>query len=183
MRVQAALRGLSIDITKRTTTPRASEMNSSKGQKAMKAERLPPLPFEDHPNSRRLLLRFKHEAQHFHNCLGSFVSDIAVNDGWEKFQSRLTQLSKDAEARDDASHPSSNGRGDGEAEEEQDFEFNGQTEMEDEDENPEGINTFELKDVFSLARYHERVLDQMLQTCFLKARQRGVMKVSPPKAT
>ncbi|KAL9936169.1 hypothetical protein V8E36_005011 [Tilletia maclaganii] len=40
-----------------------------------------------------------------------------------------------------------------------------------------GEEAFRLFNVFSLSRYHERVLDRMLQACFLKQRFRGIMKI------
>ncbi|KAK0523766.1 hypothetical protein OC835_006159 [Tilletia horrida] len=49
---------------------------------------------------------------------------------------------------------------------------------EDEDEDAaSNEETFQLFNVFSLSRYHERVLDRMLQACFLKQRFRGIMKI------
>lgn len=38
-------------------------------------------------------------------------------------------------------------------------------------------SSLELKDVFSLARYHERVLDRMLSTCFLKSKQAALLAI------
>ncbi|CAD6902217.1 unnamed protein product [Tilletia controversa] len=69
---------------------------------------------------------------------------------------------------------------DGEEDEEGDGE-EGEGEGEEEGEEEEGgertEETFQLFNVFSLSRYHERVLDRMLQACFLKHRFRGIMKI------
>lgn len=147
-------------------------------QKRMESKAVPL--FEGDTASRQLLMRFRTQAQHFATALGSFVFDIAVESAWTRFHRRLTQLRQDAEARDDhafGAPPSA------ETDTETDI-FQG----DDPDDGVEGNvkgqeeqgapQMYELKDVFSLARYHERVLDRMMQTCFLKQRQRGVMKVS-----
>ncbi|PWN48777.1 hypothetical protein IE53DRAFT_370316 [Violaceomyces palustris] len=127
----------------------------------------------------QLLYRFRLDAQHFLNAYASYVIDIGIEEKWLRFQRRLKQLRRDAEGRDDEAFGRQSKMGAtsdfegidaGILDGAEDVSTNG-------GEGGGGGGTFELKDVFSLARYHENILDKMLETCFLKQRQRSINKV------
>ncbi|KAE8270607.1 hypothetical protein A4X09_0g1716 [Tilletia walkeri] len=149
---------------------------------------------------------FRFEAQHVVNALATYVADVAIGLPWTRFQKRLRQLARGAGAGAGAAPRGTTARGTGSmagkgvlpsevgdlddddgssvwtgaGEDDEVDDEDGEEEEEEEEEEEGGERneeTFQLFNVFSLSRYHERVLDRMLQACFLKQRFRGIMKI------
>ncbi|SNX86450.1 uncharacterized protein MEPE_05159 [Melanopsichium pennsylvanicum] len=123
---------------------------------------------------RAIMQQFRWELNHFLDTFGAFVQEVGIEGHWKRFMQRLdgvrVEVSDELSCR--SSHRTTavgNGEvGDADLEEE---------DLEEEEKVALMTSSLELKDVFSLARYHERVLDRMLSTCFLKSKQRGVLNV------
>ncbi|KDN45097.1 hypothetical protein K437DRAFT_256756 [Tilletiaria anomala UBC 951] len=145
------------------------------------------------------LYAFQHLAQHFMAALGGYVEQVAVDDVWRSFQLRLEQLQRDAESQDDSFLLASDGQDEmmllGDADDGAgnstvfggvrgggsstvadvlDFAGEGSSAKGAAAGTAGGSRTAmsaPLKDVFSIARYHERVLDRIIVACFQKQRQ------------
>lgn len=134
--------------------------------------------------AQRLILAFRFEAQHVMDLLQAHSSEVAVGQRWESFMARLNQLRREAEERDTEAFVD---EGDAFEEEErevdEDESIANDEEQDGDDEDPaatadEGAASarrrMEIKDVFSLARYHEWTLERMVSGCFLgSSKKRG----------
>ncbi|SPO24002.1 uncharacterized protein UTRI_03457_B [Ustilago trichophora] len=127
--------------------------------------------------TRAVMQQFRWELNHFLDTFGSFVHEIGIESHWTGFMQRLERVRR--EVSDELASRSSRNRtqagaaeegenGDGDLDEEA---------LEEEERAALMTSSLELKDVFSLARYHERILDRMLSTCFLKSKQRAVLGI------
>uniref|UniRef100_V5GTF4 Spindle pole body component n=2 Tax=Kalmanozyma brasiliensis (strain GHG001) TaxID=1365824 RepID=V5GTF4_KALBG len=125
--------------------------------------------------TRSLMQQFRWELNHFLDSFGSFVEEIGIESHWSGFMQRLERVRR--EVSDELASRASSGRtavadAEGAADGDLDDEA-----LEEEERAALMTSSLELKDVFSLARYHERILDRMLSTCFLKSKQRGVLTI------
>lgn len=129
--------------------------------------------------TRAVMQQFRWEANHFLDTFGSFVHEVGIESHWSQFMHRLEEVRKEVSdelssrsspqrARDGSAGEGESGDGDGDLDEET---------MEEEERAAMMTSSLELKDVFSLARYHEKILDRMLSTCLLKSKQRGVLAI------
>ncbi|SPO24189.1 uncharacterized protein UTRI_03457 [Ustilago trichophora] len=128
--------------------------------------------------TRAMMQQFRWELNHFLDTFGGFVHEIGIESHWTGFMQRLERVRR--EVSDELASRSSRPRtqadaaavegenGDGDLDEET---------LEEEERAALMTSSLELKDVFSLARYHERILDRMLSTCFLKSKQRRVLNI------
>ncbi|KAN0062182.1 hypothetical protein ACQY0O_005361 [Thecaphora frezii] len=130
----------------------------------------------------RVARQFHWRARQFLDAVEGYVHEIGIELHWTRFMGKLEGVRRSVadeggggeggmvekdEADADTPHP---GDGDGDGGEEGD-------EAAEEGEEEGYATTLELKDVFSLSRFHERVLDRMLEACFLKQRQRRLLGV------
>ncbi|CDR99418.1 uncharacterized protein SPSC_04935 [Sporisorium scitamineum] len=123
--------------------------------------------------TRSVMQQLRWELNHFLDSWGSFVEEIGVESHWQGFVRRLErvrrEVSDELSSRGSAHTAVGEGEGvDGDLDEEV---------MEEEERAALMTSSLELKDVFSLARYHERILDRMLATCFLKSKQCRVANI------
>ncbi|SJX65030.1 uncharacterized protein SRS1_15856 [Sporisorium reilianum f. sp. reilianum] len=123
--------------------------------------------------TRSVMQQLRWELNHFLDSFGSFVEEVGVESHWSGFMQRLERVRR--EVSDELSSRSSGGGAVGGGEE-ADGDLDDET-LEDEERAALMTSSLELKDVFSLARYHERILDRMLETCFLKSKQRRVLSI------
>ena len=157
MRVKAVLRGLHLRVVKlRTHLSLAGELDQS------------------------ALFAFQSRAQHFLAALGSYVEHVGIEDIWLSFRNRLEQLQKDVEAQDDSFllQEDEDGGGGGADDGEMSASNFGASNFDETERGGEGDRrpqastlSAHLKDVFSIAQYHERVLDRIITACFQKQRQ------------
>ncbi|PWY98927.1 hypothetical protein BCV70DRAFT_201143 [Testicularia cyperi] len=128
-----------------------------------------------------LLQRMRWQMGHFLDCYGGFVQEIGIEWQWKRFMDRLDRVRREvsdelgttAGRSSPAAHKTSEDAG---SDNDDDLEED-ELQLDDEQRQALMTSSFELKDVFSLARYHERVLDRMLESTFLKSKQRGVAKI------
>ena len=127
--------------------------------------------------TRAVMQQFRWELNHFLDTFGSFVHEIGIESHWTGFMQRLERVRREVgdelACRSSRSPSQAGGAGEGE---EADGDLDDEA-LEDEERAALMTSSLELKDVFSLARYHERILDRMLATCFLKSKQRGVLSI------
>lgn len=141
--------------------------------------------------------RLRFEANHFVSVLYRHFSDLTLAQRWKTFRNRLNGLFLSAESQDDemidgVEKQSNRGTLQETSDDTMSFmdnasEFDGDgiasSVMGDNvtegggGEGNENASQFDLKDVFSIATYHERTLDRMLDGCFLKARQKAIMTI------
>ncbi|CAG8593645.1 4253_t:CDS:10, partial [Ambispora gerdemannii] len=136
---------------------------------------------------KKLLHRFRFEAQQFMVALHGYVFDSAIASTWALFTKRLSKISRNAEfeiprqqqqhsnraATTASSETQSIVTGDNDDEEEdEDFSF-----MEDDEENNNDNHQKDVKDLESLRAYHEHVLDRMLYQCMLKKKHAPIMRI------
>lgn len=119
--------------------------------------------------TRGMIQQLRWECMHFLDTWGGFVGE-RVEGEWRRFMARLHQVRTEVSDELASSSPSSRAQTRSEGEEKGE-------DWEEEEVVEEERGSLELKDVFSLARYHERVLDRMLSTCFLKSKQRRVLAI------
>ena len=135
------------------------------------------------PGEATPLYAFSSLMQHFISSLGAHVEQNAIGQIWKQFEERLDQLQRDAETQDEEFVEAA----ETDAEEEMDGDEEGKTRrgksMADLSEaapiyaahqaqaGTSNSSSLRLKDVFSIARYHERVLDRIISACFQKQRQ------------
>lgn len=124
--------------------------------------------------TRSLMQQFRWELNHFLDTYGSFVNEIGIELHWNSFMQRLDRVRVEVSDELASRRTSAARAGDGQGESDEDLDDEA---LEEEEKAALMTSSLELKDVFSLARYHERVLDRMLSTCFLKSKQRGVLRV------
>ncbi|CEH14127.1 hypothetical protein CBOM_02003 [Ceraceosorus bombacis] len=161
VRTQAVLRALFEELV-RGKRPESAYRNRKDPNRARRPKMTPTrLPFDYDQPSREICLRFRREVDHFTTVLFAFTTS-AIDESWTRFKTRLRELHDEAEARDGLS----SGFKDIAMLENDDDEASGA---------PPGSSTsrpaLQIKDVFSLALYHETTLERLLQTCFLRARQ------------
>ncbi|GAC95903.1 hypothetical protein PHSY_003481 [Pseudozyma hubeiensis SY62] len=123
--------------------------------------------------TRSVMQQFRWELNHFLDCFGGFVEEVGIESHWSGFMQRLETVRR--EVSDELSSRRTVNGAQGEATE-ADADLDEET-LEDEERAALMTSSLELKDVFSLARYHERVLDRMLSTCFLKSKQAGLLAI------
>lgn len=127
--------------------------------------------------TRGLMQQFRWEVNHFLDTWGGFVMEVGIESHWVGFMQRLDRVRK--EVSDELTTPNStasnsNSVQNTEAEPDNDLE---EEHLDSEERAALSTSSLELKDVFSLARYHERILDRMLSTCFLKTRQSRLLSI------
>lgn len=135
-----------------------------------------------------LFFSFRQRANHFVTVLTRYVFETVIKQQWTIFRSRLNQLCREVEGREKIINDSDEVEDGVDGAHEDDF----ADDLTEDDENQSTRSdrtkgalrhksfphaTFELKDVFSIAAYHERVVDRMVQGCFLKKRQRAIMNL------
>lgn len=116
---------------------------------------------------------FVTRAQHFVTHLGAHVEQVAIKDMWDSFQSRLVQLQAHVEQQDAFMLVDDDGEDEGE-ESDENMASSFISRAPSTRESGSGGTLHELRDVFSLARYHERVLDRMVGCLFQKTAQANV---------
>ncbi|PWN36881.1 uncharacterized protein FA14DRAFT_159187 [Meira miltonrushii] len=141
--------------------------------------------------------RLHFEANHFVSVLYRHFSDLTLAQRWKTFRNRLNGLFRSAETQDDEMNDGVeklSNRGTLQDPSDDTLSFMDNASEFDADgiassvmgdnvteggggEGNENASQFDLKDVFSIATYHERTLDRMLDGCFLKARQRAIMTI------
>ncbi|MCO5590192.1 hypothetical protein L7F22_044161 [Adiantum nelumboides] len=142
--------------------------------------------------------RLRFEANHFVSVLYRHFSDLTLAQRWKTFRNRLNGLFRSAETQDDEMIDGIERQSNRSTLQEtsddttsfmdnaSDFDADGisssvmgdnVTEGGGGEGNENASSQFDLKDVFSIATYHERTLDRMLDGCFLKARQRPIMTI------
>jgi hypothetical protein len=140
--------------------------------------------------------RFRYEAHHFVSVLLRHSTDMIVGQRWRTFRQRLHALKKSCEANEvridakdqvtDASgyrndEVTSYRNGGSELGTELEGRYDDEGTIAQDGSDVESAQNrsrdFEVKDVFSIAAFHERTLDRMLAGCFLKARQRSIMTI------
>lgn len=128
--------------------------------------------------SRALMERFRWEAACFLDTWGAFVNEVGIEANWLGFMRRLERVKMEVgeELISAASPADSYAKREGGEGEEGDADLNEEP-LEEEERTALSTCSFELKDVFSLARYHERILDRMLSTCFLKTTQSPLLAI------
>jgi hypothetical protein len=173
MRVQTVLGSLFRDAIKGARVTRPGSRKDDPSETAW--------PFQHDMQARETLLRFRAEANHVVSALNGFVHS-AIDDGWQHFQTRLSTLCRDAEARDDSAFGKVQDSDVALAADNDDAMTDAGTVLDNDGENAWAARqgetqSLEIKDVFSLARFHESTLERMLQTCFLRARQRGLRTI------
>ncbi len=127
--------------------------------------------------TRAVMQQFRWELNHFLDTFGSFVHEIGIEMHWAKFMGRLERVRREVSDELTSAKRSNAASAGAGAAEEGDADLEEDRALAEEERAALMTSSLELKDVFSLARYHERVLDRMLSTCFLKSKQRGVLKV------
>ncbi len=175
MRVRVVLRGVHVRLVKLRGRGRGRKQQQPRGINAGALL------------DQSSLLGFHARAQHFIAGLAGYVEQVAIDDVWGGFQARLEQLQKSVEAQDDSFLQDTAGLED-EAQQqhggggnstagfaESRFDEAGAHSAHGGGPAPGGdgspASQHSLKDVFSLALYHERVLDRMITACFQKQRQ------------
>ncbi|KAF8320794.1 hypothetical protein DL93DRAFT_2152683 [Clavulina sp. PMI_390] len=109
--------------------------------------------FSNRPQIQRRLDHFSFQANAFMHTLTGYITDSAIGANHYAFIERLTKLRFGVQEKGKLRRSSH------------------------EDEPPdEGLDggTIHLTDVFSIMEYHGRVMDRILEACFLKARQRDI---------
>ncbi|PWN43737.1 hypothetical protein IE81DRAFT_365576 [Ceraceosorus guamensis] len=161
VRTQAVLRAL-FEETVKGKRPESAYRNRKDANRARNPKTTPTrLPFDYDQPSREICLRFRREVHHITTVLFAFTTS-AIDESWTRFKARLRELHDEAEARDGLSSG-----------------FKDIAMLENDDDEASGAPpgssrsqpALEIKDVFSLALYHETTLERLLQTCFLRARQ------------
>lgn len=132
--------------------------------------------------------RFRYEAHHFVTVLLRYSTDVVITRRWQRFRNRLSALRRSAESQEDVdedlerAQSASEASEDGQSAMDTASEVGGAATMDDAateagDESTAMPSQFELKDVFSIAAYHEQTLDRMLSGCFLKRRQGAITMI------
>lgn len=144
--------------------------------------------------------RLRFEANHFVSTLFHHFSDLTLAQRWKTFRNRLNGLFRSAEMQeeemiDDVEKQLNKTYSQESSEDNASFPDNASEYDADTDGiastingdnvtdggNREGHESsssyFDLKDVFSIATYHERTMDKMLDGCFLKSRQKAIMTI------
>ncbi|TKY88536.1 hypothetical protein EX895_002524 [Sporisorium graminicola] len=125
--------------------------------------------------TRSVMQQMRWELNCFLDSFGGFVEEVGVESHWSGFMLRLDRVRREV-SEELVSRSSAHGAIEGSAVEGGDGDLDEET-LEDEERAALMTSNLELKDVFSLARYHERILDRMLATCFLKSKQRRVLNI------
>ena len=125
--------------------------------------------------TRSVMQQFRWELNHFLDCFGGFVEEVGIESHWSGFMHRLQRVKR--EVSDElCSRGRSAAAAQGDPAEAGDGDLDDEV-LEEEERAALMTSSLELKDVFSLARYHERVLDRMLSTCFLKSKQAALLAI------
>lgn len=112
-----------------------------------------PTIFSDFPSAQKRLYQFSFQANSFINTVLTYVTDAAIGANHANFIERLTKLRYGVQEQHHLSRS-----------------VDDSTPFED-DANERDAP---LSDVFSIMEYHARVMDQILEACFLKNRHQGV---------